>query len=151
MNSGSSDSLVLDQEKVLAALGNRLRWQMFRQLADGSPLHAAQVAKDFGREFDGISKHLRILRRAGLLRSRPAAADRRVTEYFVQQEFRRIAGEIDLGFCLLRIREARPDSVRKPAPTATAAEIVSPEDEPPVQGFGEMLVKNTAMGSGRDG
>lgn len=149
---GSADtSLPLDQEKVLAALGNKLRWQMFRMLADGTAMHSAEVAREFKRDFDGISKHLRILRSAGLLRSH-RASDRRVTAYFIPAEFRRQAGEIDLGFCLLRLPEAKPDSAKKPAPIpvdSTEDEIIEPE--PPVQGFGEMLVNSATLGSGRDG
>ena len=122
----------LVEERVLAALGNRLRWQIFRMLAGGRTAHAAAVADAFGRDFDGISKHLRILRSAGVLRSRPGT-DRRVTLYFVPAEYRKQAGEIDLGFCVLRVPEAKPDPISKPEKSDPRP------SEAPARGFGEML------------
>ena len=137
----------LNQEKVLAALGNKLRWQMFRMLSGGTPMHAAMVAKKFDRDFDGISKHLRILRSAGLLRSR-RATDRRVEQYFVPAEFRQVEGHVELGFCLLRIPESSPDRVEKPVPKPADESIE--EEEILVQGFGEMLANSAAIGPGRN-
>ena len=36
----------VDPEKALAALGNKLRWQSFQMMADGTPMHAAQGLTD---------------------------------------------------------------------------------------------------------
>ncbi len=137
----------IDSRKALAALGNALRWEIFQMLADGSALHASAVAKRFDRDFDGISKHLRILRSAGLLKSR-RAADKRVEKYFIPAEFRRTPGQIDLGFCLLRVAAARPDSPTRPAPRPDPDDGDDlDEEEVPIQGFGEMLVKAASRGS----
>lgn len=149
----------LDPNKVLSALGNALRWEMVKLLADGSALHAAAVARHFDRDFDGISKHLRILRSAGVLKSQ-RSQDRRVEQYYVPNDFRQIHGQIDLGFCLLRLAEAKPDSdetsiAEKPAPTLPQPEdppevddfVEDEEDEEPMPGFGEMLVRTATRGS----
>ena len=149
----------LDPNKVLSALGNALRWEMVKLLADGSALHAAAVARHFDRDFDGISKHLRILRSAGVLKSK-RSQDRRVEQYYVPNDFRQIHGQIDLGFCLFRLPEAKPDTeeksiAEKPAPALPPSEE-PPEDEDfteeevedaPMPGFGEMLVRTATRGS----
>ncbi len=149
----------LEPRKVLSALGNELRWEMLKLLADGSALHAAAVARHFDRDFDGISKHLRILRSAGVLKSK-RSKDRRVEQYYVPNEFRQVHGQIDLGFCLFRLREARPDPdektiAEKPAPALPKPQSdpePAPEDfdeedggeEEPMPGFGEMLVRTAS-------
>ncbi len=149
----------LDPKKVLSALGNELRWEMVKLLADGSALHAAAVARHFDRDFDGISKHLRILRSAGVLKSK-RSEDRRVEQYYIPAEFRQIHGQIDLGFCLFRLRGAHPDSEEgsigeKPAPALPrppAKPVIADDDdfeddEDPMPGFGEMLVRTATRGS----
>lgn len=143
----------LDPKKVLSALGNELRWEMVKLLADGSALHAAAVARHFDRDFDGISKHLRILRSAGVLKSR-RSEDRRVEQYFLPNAYRQTPGQIDLGFCLLRVPSARPDATPAPAPMPPPSAPTPPspadyddeemEDEEPMPGFGEMLVRTAA-------
>lgn len=145
----------LDPKKVLSALGNELRWEMVKLLASGSALHAAAVARHFHRDFDGISKHLRILRSAGVLRSR-RSDDRRVEQYFLPNDYRQIPGQIDLGFCLLRVPSAQPDaSSESPQKTTPSPKAPSPADdyddekesddeEEPMTGFGEMLVRTAA-------
>jgi len=143
-----SSHVVLDPEKVLAALGNRLRWQMLKILADGTAMHAAEMARQFDRDFDGISKHLRILRAAGVLESR-RGKDRRVEEYFVPPVFRKKSGQLEFGFCLMRLSEAMPDPEIGPPKEPPPPDDFE-EEEVPVQGFGEMLVNSTARGSGRD-
>lgn len=125
----------IDPEKALAALGNKLRWQIFQMMADGTPMHAAQVARHFDRDFDGISKHLRLMRAAGLLHSR-RATDRRVEQYFIPPSFRIQAGQVDLGFCLLRIPGAAPEAPMSPTTLSEAAEptalpIPAPVPNPP--------------------
>ncbi|MCB1231274.1 MAG: winged helix-turn-helix transcriptional regulator [Verrucomicrobiae bacterium] len=149
----------LNPGKVLSALGNELRWEMLKLLADGSALHAAAVARHFDRDFDGISKHLRILRSAGVLKSK-RSKDRRVEQYYVPAVFRQIHGQIDLGFCLFRLSEARPDLKEepiseKPAPalpkspkSSEPEDFDEEEDEETMPGFGEMLVRTATRGSG---
>lgn len=54
--------------EFFAALGNQVRWAAVKLMADGQEVSAIQVAKALGRDFDMVSKHLRILRRVGAVR-----------------------------------------------------------------------------------
>jgi predicted transcriptional regulator len=47
-----------------------------------------------GRGFDGVSKHLRLLREAGVIFSQPAK-DRRFELYYIPQSIRRADGVFD--------------------------------------------------------
>ena len=140
----------IDPQKALSALGNSLRWEIFQMLADGSSLHASEVANRFYRDFDGISKHLRILRAAGILKSR-RATDKRVEKYYIPAEFRRIPGQIELGFCVLRVPTAKPDQAPEPKPQirkeAPVIDEFEDEEEEPIECFGAMLVKTASRGS----
>ena len=133
----------LDAQKALSALGNSLRWQIVQMMADGSALHASAVARELDRDFDGVSKHMRILRSAGVLKSR-RAKDRRVEKYFIPAEYRETPGQIELGFCVLRIKSAKPDKAETPDNRFSDFEEI---EEAPVQGFGEMLVSSASRGS----
>ena len=92
----------LDPVTVFAMLGSELRWQMVRRLAGGEARSASDLAAELGRDFDGVSKHLRLMREAGVLASQPGA-DRRHTHYFIPAEFRREAGFLDFGVCRVRV------------------------------------------------
>ncbi|MCP5550344.1 MAG: winged helix-turn-helix transcriptional regulator [Akkermansiaceae bacterium] len=128
--------------RLLAALGNSLRWQIFRLLADGRALSATAVAKHFGRDFDGVSKHLRLMRRTGVLASR-RGRDRRQELFHIPAARRATPGVIDYGFCAIRLEEARPD------PDDSATDAPEPDPAPTVsaeggaarypRGFGEMI------------
>jgi hypothetical protein len=91
----------LDRAAFFSALGNPLRWQMVKMLADGSALSASQFASALKRDFDGVSKHLRILREAGVLAWR-AGEDRRLALYHIPEAARRVDGALDYGFCVIR-------------------------------------------------
>jgi DNA-binding transcriptional ArsR family regulator len=95
-----------DVVKALAALGNPVRWQAVKLLAGGQVLAVSQVAEALQRDFDGVSKHLRLLRAAGLVASRPGE-DRRFELYYIPESFRPERGVLDYGFCRLRL--ASPD------------------------------------------
>jgi DNA-binding transcriptional ArsR family regulator len=85
----------------LSALGNPVRWQAVKRLAGGAALSASQVASALKRDFDGVSKHLRVLRAAGVVASRPGE-DQRFELYYIPATFRPQPGVVDYGFCLLR-------------------------------------------------
>jgi len=87
--------------QFFAALGNPLRWEMVRMIADGRALSASDVAKTVRRNFDGVSKHLRILERAGVVICR-RGEDRRFGMYSVPDSVRRADGVLDYGFCVIR-------------------------------------------------
>lgn len=101
----------LDAARVCAALGSPVRWRAFELLAGGAFLTASQVAKALGRDFDGVSKHLRLMRSAGVIASKPASQDRRFEFYFVPPAYRPVPGVVDYGVCVLRVPvpEAAPE------------------------------------------
>jgi predicted transcriptional regulator len=70
-------------------------------LAGGQALSASQVASALKRDFDGVSKHLRLLRAAGVVASRPGE-DQRFELYYIPAAYRPQPGVVDYGFCLLR-------------------------------------------------
>jgi hypothetical protein len=84
-----------------AALGNPIRWELVRMMAGGRMICARDCAKALGREFDGVSKHLRLLRGAGVVWSKPAQ-DRRFELYYIPETIRRADGVLDYGFCVVR-------------------------------------------------
>lgn len=92
----------LDPAKAFAALGNPLRWSIYQMLADGRAMSASEVAVVVKRDFDGVSKHLRLMRAAGVLASK-RGEDRRSELYFIPETIRRADGVADLGFCVIRL------------------------------------------------
>ena len=88
--------------KAFAALGNPLRWSIYQMLADGRAMSASQVAAVVKRDFDGVSKHLRVMRAAGVLASK-RGEDRRLELYHIPQALLRADGVVDLGFCAIRV------------------------------------------------
>ncbi len=93
---------VIDPPEAFAALGNPLRWEILKMLADGRGLSASQVAAAVKRDFDGVSKHLRIMRAAGVLTSK-RGEDRRLEMYSIPESILRADGVVDLGFCAIRL------------------------------------------------
>ena len=92
----------LDPAKAFAALGNPLRWSIYQMLADGRAMSASEVAAVVKRDFDGVSKHLRLMRSAGVLASK-RGEDRRLELYHIPETIRRADGVADLGFCVIRL------------------------------------------------
>jgi hypothetical protein len=88
------------------ALGSEVRWAMYELLADGTPRTATEVAAVLKREFDGVSKHLRLMREAGVLALAPCA-DRRFAFFTIPAQWRREAGVVDHGFCKIRVPSAK--------------------------------------------
>lgn len=121
-----SNPTALNPDKVLAALANPHRWQFVQLLADGRPRSASAVAERFGRDFDGVSKHLRLLRSAGVLASR-RGDDRRQELFFLPSIFRVRDGELDFGFCVFRVPGARVES---PEPVVAQTPVTPPPAKP---------------------
>ena len=71
-------------------------------LAEGRGLSASQVAARVKRDFDGVSKHLRLMREAGVLTSM-RGEDRRLELYHIPESILRADGVVDLGFCAIRL------------------------------------------------
>lgn len=92
----------LNPVTVCAMVGGKGRWPMLRLLADGRPRTATEVARALGRDFDGVSKHLRLLRAKGLLEDR-AGEDRRYLFFHLPERFRRTPGWLNFGGCRVRL------------------------------------------------
>ncbi len=88
---------------ALAALGNPIRWRALQMMTNGACVSATDVAADVRRDFDGVSKHLRLLRASGLVASKPFEADNRYQVYYIPAQFRIMPGILDYGFCVLRM------------------------------------------------
>ena len=92
---------MIDPVRTFGALNNPLRWKMMKVMADGTMLSATDAAKAFGRDIDGVIKHLRILRDAGLVSTQYGEQDRRFILYYIPQASRPQPGVLDFGFCVL--------------------------------------------------
>ncbi len=90
-------NLGLDPVTVLAALAHDIRWEALRMMAGGASIHATQRAAKFGRDVDGIGKHLRVLKDSGAVDWR-AGADARHTLYFIPERFLPQESIVDYGF-----------------------------------------------------
>ena len=86
-----------------AALGSPWRWRMLKMLADGRALSATDVSRAMKRDFDGVSKHLRVLRQAGVVHSQKGM-DRRLELFYIPQENRPEPGVLQWGFVRLDLR-----------------------------------------------
>lgn len=73
-------------------------------LADGRAMSATEVAGVLKRDFDGISKHLRVLRSAGVVRSRPGD-DQRVVVFEIPEANRPKPGVLVYGFIRLTLSD----------------------------------------------
>jgi len=93
----------IDPAAAFAALGNPLRWAIYQMLARGEALTASQAAGRLKRDFDGVSKHLRVMRSAGVVASRRSEEDGRLELYYIPTALRRADGVVDLGFCAIRV------------------------------------------------
>ena len=98
------------------ALGSELRWRIFQLLLDGKPRPATEVAAALKRDFDGVSKHLRLMRAAGVLSVVPAE-DRRYVLFTIPSERWQDAA-LDYGICLIRPPQSATgrNSIPSPAP-----------------------------------
>ena len=92
----------LGAAELFALLGGRGRWPIIRLMADGKPRTATDVAGVVGRDFDGVSKHMRLLREAGLLECR-LGEDRRFLFFYMPERYRRQPGWLDFGICTVRM------------------------------------------------
>jgi DNA-binding transcriptional ArsR family regulator len=62
-------------DKTIAALGDATRREILRRLADG-PRRAGELASGFAISRPAISKHTRLLTRAGLIRAKKNGRER---------------------------------------------------------------------------
>ena len=89
--------------RFFAALGNEQRWEMVRKLADGRAMSATHMAKALKRDADMVSKHLRVLGRAGLVRSQ-RGDDERMKLFYIPAENRLEPGVLVWGIVRVDLR-----------------------------------------------
>ena len=69
MSSPSSTSPERDPARIFAALGDTTRLKLLQTLSDGRSRSIIRLTGDFRLSRQALSKHLRVLERAGLVRS----------------------------------------------------------------------------------
>lgn len=99
---------LLEGPAVLAAIADETRCALLRLLAGGAPQSVNDLANTLGRGADGISKHLRVLRDARLVRlvTLPGVDGRKqLHELPAVFRSRDAAGKtiLDFGVVLLRV------------------------------------------------
>ena len=82
--------------RFFAALGNVQRWEMVKRLADGRAMSATHMAKALKGGADMMSKHLRVLRKAGVVRSQ-RGDDERMKLFYIAAENRPQPGVLEWG------------------------------------------------------
>lgn len=78
---------------VFAALGEPTRLQLVSRLSDGESRSIAQLSDGFGMTRQGVTKHLRILEQAGIVRSSRIGRENRFT--FVPEPIHGIRSYLD--------------------------------------------------------
>jgi len=73
------------REKLLLALADRTRGRIVEMLA-GRPHTASEIHRSFPIAAPAVSRHLRVLREAGLIEERRPEEDRRVRLYTLRPE-----------------------------------------------------------------
>jgi DNA-binding transcriptional ArsR family regulator len=69
----------LDLATILRVVGDPVRLEMVRLLSDGRPRICNQIQDALGLPASTSSRHLRLLREAGLTRARPRGTEREIT------------------------------------------------------------------------
>jgi DNA-binding transcriptional ArsR family regulator len=92
-------SPTLPLDRVLAVISNSTRWRLLRELASGDQLMVLELAERCKISADLVSKHLAILRNAGIvLQGRNRLYQ--IAPQFLTDKTERI---LDFGYCLLRM------------------------------------------------
>ena len=86
-------------ETVLTCISGTTRWDILRELADGSSLMVSELAKRTGWGADVISKQLAILRKAGIVIN-PRGRLFEIAPQFIADKPQRL---LDFGWCTLRM------------------------------------------------
>jgi predicted transcriptional regulator len=84
---------------MVTALGDPNRWLILAELSDGEPHMVVEIAGAIKRSPDSTSKHLAVLRKAGMVVIGQAGL------YRIPKQFLPTPGErvVDYGYCLLRL------------------------------------------------
>ena len=87
---------------LFEVLASPIRWRILHMLKAGEALSASEVAAVLKRDFDGVSKHLRLMEKSGVLAFQ-LGEDRRFIRYYIPAGFRREPGILDFDVCRVRL------------------------------------------------
>jgi DNA-binding transcriptional ArsR family regulator len=92
----------LDADAVLNAVGHSLRWRILKELSSGELRTIGELAAAAGCQYDNTIRHLKILRKAGLV------TQERGKLYQIPKQYLPAPGQgvVDYGHCLLRLGAA---------------------------------------------
>ncbi|HUB86507.1 MAG TPA: metalloregulator ArsR/SmtB family transcription factor [Verrucomicrobiae bacterium] len=97
-----------DYERLLNVISHSARWRILRALCTGEAMTVTQLADDLGISVDMSSKHLKVLKNAGLIERK------RNRLYTLTAAYQLAPGEplLDFGHCVLRLdaADAKPAS-----------------------------------------
>jgi DNA-binding transcriptional ArsR family regulator len=79
MSSPSTARALKSPAPVFAALGDTTRLKLVGRLIDGQPRSIAQLADGLDLTRQGVTKHLRVLQRAGIVRAKSVGRESRFT------------------------------------------------------------------------
>ena len=84
---------------LLRAVSDPMRWRILAELSAGEPLMVLEIAERLGRSADLVSKHLAVLRAAGMVETG------RGRLYQIAKPYQPAPGErvLDFGHCVLRL------------------------------------------------
>ena len=101
---GGGKSGLLALHPLLAAVSEPTRWQILRLLSDGQPKTVLEVARAIGRSSAAASKHLLVLKDAGVVVSGQARMYRIAAQHFAEPG----RPHLDFGYVLLRLDVSQP-------------------------------------------
>ena len=91
---------------VLKALADPVRYELLKAMAGGEVLTVIGMARRLKAHPDTIGKHVKVLRRARVIRRvKSEGADGRVKEFQIPKECRQVPRELDFGVCVVRLEE----------------------------------------------
>jgi DNA-binding transcriptional ArsR family regulator len=93
------------RDKIIFAIGTPVRWGILGELSAGEPLMVVEIAERLKCSPTLISKHMAVLRKAGMVASN-RAGQYRIPPHFVMSTAER---HVDFGHCLLRLAETGPE------------------------------------------
>ena len=79
MSNPSTAGALKNPAPVFAALGDSTRLKLVGRLVDGEPRSIAQLADGLDLTRQGVTKHLRVLQRAGIVRAKSVGRESRFT------------------------------------------------------------------------
>lgn len=79
MSSSSAVRTPKNPAPIFAALGDATRLTLVGRLVDGQPRSIAQLADGLDLTRQGVTKHLRVLQRAGIVKARTVGRESRFT------------------------------------------------------------------------